>query len=198
MKFLGKLKFSNNVCALVIGAGLVAVPALAQASLTAEQLAAVESSLRVALQSALSQGTAAIESAISNAELSAISLYGAGNTPGITSAVIQYSEKQSVDQCTIGRGLAKAAGGLATTDMTSAQAVAGTLANEGAAMERSCFKTAMEQAGYTQLAALADESPTVTGGTGQAGGAGIGAGIGGAGASATGGGGCLNPSCTSL
>jgi hypothetical protein len=204
MYFLRKLRTSKKVSTLILAAGLVSVPAFAQITLTADQLAAIEGSLRAALQAAASQGSEAIEAAISNAEQASISLYGSGNTSGITSIIIQTSEKQSVDQCTIGRGLAKAAGGLAPANISSAQAIAGSLSNEGAAMERNCFKTAMERAGYTQLAALVDQNPTVTGGiTGGTGGQG-GIGQGGLGGGFTGGnpggagGGCLNPSCTKL
>lgn len=200
MKVLGTLKISNRLSALIVVAGVAAVPALAQSALSAEQIAAIEASLRTALQSAAGQGTEAVEAAISSAEQNAISLYGAGNTSSITSTIIQTSELQSVDQCAIGRGLAKAAGGLAVTNVSSAQAVAGSLSNEGGAMERTCFKTALQNAGYTQLAALADQSPTVTGGTGGQGGVGLGGQGGGfaGGNPAGGGGGCLNPSCTKL
>lgn len=208
-----KVNLANSVAAGVVAAGLslstalvFVPPALAQSILNAEQLSAIASSLKAALKSAASQ-SAAIEAAISSAEKGAIALYGTGNTSSITSAIIDTAETESVDQCTIGRGLGDAAGSLATSNLAGAQAIAGALANEGRSMERSCFKTALESKGLTQLAALADGDAAVTGGTGPTGGTGGqgGIGLGGIGGGATGGGnagggggGCLNPSCTSL
>lgn len=201
MRVLRKLKLANSVSAAIIAtgvclAGFVAVPAVAQVVLGADQIAAIQASLRTALLAA--KGDAAVEAAIANAEQSAITLYGPTSASSVTSIVLSAAENASVGQCTIGRGLGAAAASLAPTNVTGASGVATTVANEGGTLERSCFQTATTSLGYANLASIAGGEPTATGGTGGVGLGGLGGGFTGGGVAGGGGGGCLNPSCTRI
>lgn len=194
-----KSKARRVLCAWAVIAGVVALPAFAQVALTVEQVSAIQSSLAAALQSAANKGSETVEAIIASSELSAVSLYGAGTASDVTAAVVATSEKASIDQCVIGRGLGKAAGTLATqNNLVGAKAVVSVLTNQGTAMERSCLKTALNDLGQPQLAALTDQSPVITGGTGATGGGFNGGGGFGGTNPGNNAGGCLNPSCTSL
>jgi hypothetical protein len=140
------------------------------------------------------------QQAIAAAIQSAVSLYGAGASSAITSVVMTTAEGAGVSATAIGTGLAQASAALAArNNLAAANAIATAMANEGNAGERSAYQTASITLGYSNLAAIAGGSPSVTGGTG-AGGIGAGGTGGGftGGGAAGGGGGCLNPSCTHL
>ena len=210
MRVLGKLKLANSVSAAVIAAGLslaagvatvamTAMPAMAQSTLSAEQVAAIQSSLTSALQAA--QTDAAKEAAIAQAIETAVGQYGGGAASAITSAVMETAQVAGVNSSLIGTGLAQASATLAPTNVAAANSVASTVANEGNAGERGSYQTASNSLGYSNLASIAGQGATVTGGTtGGTGGIGAGGTGGGAtgGGATGGGGGCLNPSCTAL
>jgi hypothetical protein len=205
MRSLKQLKFPNRLTSSIAALGfgcvvILAVPAVAQALLSADQIAAIQSSLRTVLSSA--RGDTALEAAIANAEQSAFTLYGAAASGAITSVVMDTAEKSNVGLCTIGKGLAQAATSIAPANLISANTIATTIANEGQALERSCFQTAANEKGFASLASIAGQSPSATGGTGGATGGigqgGLGGGFTAGGVVGGGGGGCLNPSCTSL
>ena len=206
MSVLGKLGLANSLSTAVMAMGLslaagaatvlmTAVPAVAQVTLSGEQIAAIQTSLRSALRAA--QTDAAKEAAISQAIQTAVSLYGSGTASSITSVVMQTAEEAGIAPALIGTGLAQASAALATTNMTAASSIATTVANEGNLLERRSYQTASTGLGYANLASIAAAGPTVTGGT-----TGVGGGTGGLGGGLTGGSttssGCLNPSCTQL
>jgi hypothetical protein len=210
-----KTNFRRSISATAIAIGLsvatglgvvvvTAVPAAAQTTLRADQIAAIQSSLQLALKAARSEEARA--QAIASAIESAISIYGVGATSAITSVVMTTSEAAGVTPTVIGTGLAQASAREATNNnLTAATAIAATIANEGNISERSAYQTTSISLGYTNLASIAAGSPMVTGGvTGGTGGGGgigtggIGGGFTGGGAAGGGGGGCLNPSCTHL
>ena len=208
MSVIRRLKFAKSLSAAVMAMGLslaagaatvlmTAVPAAAQVTLSAEQTAAIQSSLRDALRAA--QTDEAKEAAISQAIQTAVALYGSGTASSITSVVMQTAEEAGIAPALIGTGLAQASAALAATNMTAASSIASTVANEGNALERSSYQTASTGLGYANLASIAAAGPTVTGGTGSTV---VGGAITGLGGSLTGGstsgGGCLNPSCTKL
>jgi hypothetical protein len=215
MNFLSKKRFSNGVSAMVLATGmsfaagvgtlvLVAAPAMAQTTLSSDQVAAIHSQLQAALAAATTADGK--QAAISQAVQTAVGLYGAGATSAITAAVIQTAEGAGVDNFSIGRGLALASAGLiSSNNMVAANTIASTVSNEANQGEITGYTQTVTSLGYSNLASIAGSSPTVsggtTGGTGGQGGIGLGGTGGGAtggGAGGGGGGGCLNPSCTSL
>ena len=206
-----KLNLANSVSAAVIATGLcvgaglatvvmTAMPASAQVTLSAEQVAAIQTSLRAALQAA--QTDAAKQAAIAQAAQTAVALYGAGAAGAITSAVMDTAEAAGVAPSLIGTGLAQASAALATTNVAAASAIATTVANEGNAGERGAYQVAATGLGYANLASIAGQGATVTGSTGGGqggiGAGGTGGGFTAGGAVGGGGGGCLTPSCSSL
>jgi hypothetical protein len=204
MRILKQLKFNNRLLSGVAALGfgcvvILAAPAVAQAVLGADQIAAIQASLKNALKGA--QSGTAIEAVIANAAQSAIALYGSASTGAITSVVMTTAQGSDVGMCAIGNGLAQAATAIAPTNLNVANTMATTVANLGESVERSCFQTAASNKGFTNLAALAGQDPSVTGATGATGGVGqgaLGSGFTGGGTAGAAGGGCLNPSCTSL
>jgi uncharacterized membrane protein YgcG len=167
--------------------------------LIASQIEAIKSSLLSALRNALTDEQK--EATIAPAVQSAITLYGGGQSSAITSVIMQTAEGASVPICSIGKGLAVASANVAATNLTAANAIAATVANEAGSELRSCYQQASIERGFSNLAAIAAQDPTVTGGTGGQGGigaGGLGGGATGGGTAGGGGGGCLNPSCTKL
>lgn len=204
------VKFHRSISATAVAVGLslatgmgavvlTASPAVAQTTLGADQIAAIQSSLQTALAAARSDEER--QQAIASAIQSAIAIYGNGASGAITSVVMATAEASGVSATAIGTGVAQASAALAAkNNLAVASAIATTMANEGNAGERSAYQTASISLGYSNLASIAGGSPSVTGGTG-AGGigtGGTGGGFTGGGAAGGGGGGCLNPSCTHL
>jgi hypothetical protein len=181
-----------------LGVLATTTPAYAQATLSATQIAAIQSSLQAALRTATTD--AAKEAAIAQAIQSALGLYGGDTAASVTSVVMQTAELAGVSTGVIGTGIAQASAKVATTNVAAANSIATTIANEGDAAMRSSYQTASISLGYTNLASIAAQGPTVTGGVGAGGigAGGVGGGATGGGAAGGGGGGCLNPSCTRL
>jgi hypothetical protein len=202
MKIMKALRLNASMLAIGGVLMLTGTAALAQTTLTADQTAAIQSSLAAAITAANGDPTA-IETAISNAIQNAISTYGSGAAGSITAAVLTDAEADGVPQSEIGTGVAQAAAAESPTNSAAALSIASTMSNEGKSAEITAFETTATSLGYTNLASAAGASATPTGGTTGGGltGGGLGnsfsGGFSGGGGSG-GGGGCLNPSCTSL
>ncbi|MEJ0041072.1 MAG: hypothetical protein WDM81_02050 [Rhizomicrobium sp.] len=169
-------------------------PAFAAISLTVEQTSTLQTSLTAAIQAA-NGDPAAIEAAISTAVQNAIATYGTDAAASITSAVLTIAESAGATATEIGTGLGQASAAIAPTSTTAASAIASTLANEGKSDEVVAYQSTTTLLGYSNLASVAGNTPS----TGQTGGNvnGVNGGNNLAGGSPSGGG-CLNPSCTSL
>jgi len=204
---LKQRKLVNSVSAAVIttllnvtfGVGSViatAAPALAQAAtLTAEQIAAVQSQLQTALAAASTDADK--QAAIAQTIEAAVNLYGAAVAGPIASAVMEAAEAAGVSPTVIGAAFAQASVAFAQgNNLVAANAVASTIGAEGNATERSSFQSAATSLGYATLASLAGGSPVVTGAI--TGGTGAGNGTSNTGNTTSTPSGCVNPSCTSL
>jgi hypothetical protein len=211
-------RWQESVCAtlvagilsLPLGVGavtLTSAPAYAQTALSLSQASAIEASLTAAIQAAKGDPTL-IEAAISQALVNGISLYGPDAASAVTAAVMTAAEDAHVSQFEIGAGLADGAATIASTNLTAAQTIASTVANEGRSGEIRSFESTSTSLGYSNLASLAGAGATTTGETGGTAGGGLtgggnlgnafSGGFNGGGGGAGGGGGCLNPSCTKL
>ncbi|MEJ0027278.1 MAG: hypothetical protein WDN01_14735 [Rhizomicrobium sp.] len=169
-------------------------PAFAAVSLTVEQTSSLQTSLTAAIQAA-NGDPAAIEAAISKSVQDAIATYGTDAAASITSAVLTIAESAGATASEIGAGLGQASAAIAPTSTTAASAIASTLANEGKTDEVASYQSTTTSLGYSNLASVAGKTPSTseTGGNlnGISGGRNLAGGT-------PSGGGCLNPSCTSL
>jgi hypothetical protein len=202
----------NMPAAAVIGAFAVTQTAFAQdaqASITAQQAATIQSNLTNAIAAINSSGlqgqalTAALQQAISQAVVVAVNTLGPQASASITSAVLATPAIASFPGALVGQALGRAAATVAANFGTAAAAaVATTVANEGPAGSQTSFSAAETAAGGpASVAAAATAGPSASAsnssGTGagsstsQAGSTGTGSGGSGGGSS-----GCSNPSCT--
>ncbi|MEI9989859.1 MAG: hypothetical protein WDM86_07455 [Rhizomicrobium sp.] len=170
-------------------------PAFAATSLTTSQTFSLQTSLTAAIQIA-NGDPAAIELAISTAAQNALATYGADAAASITSAILTIAESAGATNLEIGIGLGQASAIIATANIGAASVIASTLANEGKADEIAAYETTTSSLGYASLASIAGGSPSATS---QTGGNLTSTNTGNfSGGSSGSGGGCLNPSCTSL
>ncbi len=172
-------------------------PAFAATVLTTDQTTSIQTSLTAAIQAANGDPTA-IELAISTAAQNALATYGYDAAASITSAILTIAESAGANSTEIGTGLGQASATVAATNTTAASAIASTLANEGKSDEVTAYQSTTTSLGYSSLASTAGGTPS----TSQTGGNLSGGSNNGGNTSSNGsggsGGGCLNPSCTSL
>jgi len=182
-----------------VGVGTVAMmsaPAYAQASLTADQAAAIQTALTNALAGVNSQGlsgsalNSALQSAIAQVESSQVAALGASAAGAVTSAVLQDAANANVPPAVVGAGL-----GQASVTIASAE-VGTTIANEGSSSIINSFtSTASADGAPASVVASANSSPTPTASTNTGGSTTVASN---SGLSSGGGGGspgCTNPSC---
>lgn len=171
-------------------------PAFAAISLTTSETSSLQTSLTASIKAA-NGDPAAIEAAIAQAVENAITTYGPDAAGSITSAVLTIAESAGATGAEIGTGLAQASASEAPNNLAAASAIASTLSNEGKSTEVAAYETTADGLGYSNLASIAGASPSTLGETGGNVGGSSGNGFTNSGSGGSGGG-CLNPSCTSL
>ena len=173
-----KKRFQRAVLTVALGGAFgvglgVAIPQVAYAAsesdgrtLSSNAVTTIQGQIQAAIGNVESQGLtgsaldAALSAAIARVVISDVSAYG--HSGEIASVVIATGGIPAVD---IGTGLGEAAVQIAKTDTRAGDAIARTVANEGAPGEPGAFATASNLAGDTQLADIATGTPEVTGST---------------------------------
>jgi hypothetical protein len=191
----------RSLCATALAFTLISVegavlssPAWAVTVLTSTETASLQTSLTAAIQAA-NGDKAAIEAAIAKAMQDALATYGSDAAGSIASAIISIAEAAGATEAEIGDGLGQASAAIAPTDLTAANAIASTVANEGKSGEVTAYAETVRRLGLESLALLAEKPPEPVGDPGLIG-ARNGSTFPNSGARDTNG--CLNPSCTSL
>jgi hypothetical protein len=200
--------FSGKRCVLAAALLVTTVfPAFAASSITTSETSSLQSSLTAAIHAA-NGSSMAIENAISLKLQGATAANGADAAGSITSAIIAISEAAGASRVEIGAGLGQGAvalaqpscrgeNGNALVDCQVAPAeISLVVANEADRSEVSAFSATVTSLGFPKLAILAGQSIAPTAETGGIGNGNVGGGF--VGSTASGGGGCRNPSCTSL
>ena len=143
---------------VLFAAEFVGGPAWAQASVTADELSAIQVSLSTTLQHATTDQER--EAAISDTLRAAIIQYGPGSAATVTSAVMNAAEQADVLDAVIGTALARTAAAMAPANYEAASSIATTVANEGRAAQITTFQSTMASLGYADIASLAGTVPT--------------------------------------